>query len=98
MRRLMLSIVLVAAGLVGGLVISGWVRAEVFRAPEPPPPALGSAPDQRAASIAQPSAPLAYAGGGGPDFTRVAGQTVKGGANISSLPGVRPANSPVCNH
>ena len=102
MRRLMLSIVLVATGLVGGLVISGWVRAEVFRAAELPPPTVSgasdpSASDQRAAAVAPPSAPLAYAGGGGPDFTRVAGQTVKGVANISSLQVVRRPNSPFPN-
>jgi serine protease Do len=97
MRRLMLSILLVAAGLVGGLVISGWVRAEVSRAAEPPRPTASIASDQRAAAAAQPSAPLAYAGGGGPDFTRVAGQTVKGVANISSLQVVRRPNSPFGN-
>jgi serine protease Do len=97
MRRLMLSIGLVAAGLIGGLVISGWVRAEVFRAAEPPLPTVSIAPDQRAAAVAQPAAPLGYAGGGGPDFTRVAGQTVKGVANISSLQVVRRPNSPFGN-
>jgi serine protease Do len=96
MRRLMLSIVLVAAGLVGGLVISGWVRAEVFRA-ELPRPTESIIPDQRATAVAQPAAPLAYAGGGGPDFTRVASQTVKGVANISSLQVVRRPNSPFGN-
>jgi serine protease Do len=97
MRRLMLSIVLVATGLVGGLVISGWVRADVFRAAELPRPDVSLASDQRTATVAQPSAPLAYAGGGGPDFTRVAGQTVKGVANISSLQVVRRPNSPFGN-
>jgi serine protease Do len=97
MRRLMMSIVLVATGLVGGLVISGWVRAEVFPAAELPRPAASIASDQRAAAVAQSAAPLAYAGSGGPDFTRVAGQTVKGVANISSLQVVRRPNSPFGN-
>ena len=97
MRRLMMSIVLVATGLVGGLVISGWVRAEVFPAAELPRPAESIASDQRAAAVAQPAAPLVYAGSGGPDFTRVAGQTVKGVANISSLQVVRRPNSPFGN-
>jgi serine protease Do len=97
MRRLMMSIVLVATGLVGGLVISGWVRAEVFPATELPRPTESIASDQRAAAAAQPPAPLAYAGSGGPDFTRVAGQTVKGVANISSLQVVRRPNSPFGN-
>jgi len=96
MRRLMLSIVLVAAGLVGGLVISGWVRAaEVFRAPEAPRPAVSVPSEQRPAVVAQPAP--AYTGGGGPDFTRIAGQTVKGVANISSLQVVRRSNSPFAN-
>jgi serine protease Do len=97
MRRLMMSTVLVATGLVGGLVISGWVRAEVFPAAELPRPAASIASDQRAAAVAQSAAPLAYAGSGGPDFTRVAGQTVKGVANISSLQVVRRPNSPFGN-
>ena len=98
MRRLILSIVLVLAGLVGGLVISGWVRAaEVFRTPDSPSTTTAM-PDQRPAATAQPPAPLSYvAGGGGPDFTRVAGQTVKGVANISSLQVVRRSNSPFAN-
>jgi serine protease Do len=97
MRRLMLSIVLVATGVVGGLVISGLVRAEVFRPAELARPTESVASDQRPAAVAQPPAPLAYAGGGGPDFTRVAGQTVKGVANISSLQVVRRPNSPFGN-
>ena len=94
MRRLILSIMLVLAGLVGGLVISGWVRAaEIFHAPDAAP-----VPDQKPATVTQPPAPLSYvAGGGGPDFTRVAGQTVRGVANISSLQVVRRSNSPFTN-
>ena len=41
-------------------------------------------------------APAAFSGGG-PDFTRVAGQAVKGVANISSLQVVRTRNSPFPN-
>jgi serine protease Do len=98
MRRLILSIMLVLAGLVGGLVISGWVRAaEIFHAPDARS-ATAPMPDQKPATVAQPPAPLSYvAGGGGPDFTRVAGQTVKGVANISSLQVVRRSNSPFSN-
>jgi serine protease Do len=89
---------LVLAGLVGGLVISGWVRAaEIFHASDAAP-ITALAPDQKPAIVAQPPAPLSYvAGGGGPDFTRVAGQTVKGVANISSLQVVRRSNSPFSN-
>jgi serine protease Do len=53
------------------------------------PPAAAPAPDQR------PSAPAAMATG--VDFTRVAGQAVKGVANISSLQIVRTRNSPFGN-
>src|SRR5262245_27354959 len=99
MRRVLLSIVLVAAGFVGGLVITGFVRAaEELRAPEPsPPPAATVALEQRPAAVAPPPPAPAYAGNTGPDFTRVAGQTVKGVANISSLQVVRRQNSPFVN-
>ena len=98
MRRLLLSIVLVAAGFLGGLVVTGLVRAaEELRATEPSAPAATAAPEQRSGAAAQPAAPLSYAGNTGPDFTRVAGQTVKGVANISSLQVVRRPNSPFVN-
>jgi serine protease Do len=99
MRRVLLSIVLVAAGFVGGLVITGFVRAaEELRAPEPaPPPAATVALEQRPGAVAPPAPALNYAGNSGPDFTRVAGQTVKGVANISSLQVVRRQNSPFSN-
>jgi len=98
MRRLLLSIVLVAAGFGGGLVVTGFVRAAgELRATEPSPPAATPALEQRPGAVAQPAAPLSYAGNGGPDFTRVAGQTVRGVANISSLQVVRRPNSPFVN-
>jgi serine protease Do len=74
-RRFLLSLVLVIAGFVAGLVVTGRMRtAADSRAEAPPAP---SAPDQRTA------APPAL--GFGADFTRVAAQAVKGVANISSL-------------
>ena len=100
-RRLSLSLVLVIAGFVAGLVVTGWVRAaEMFRAAEPSRPAVEVMPAQRAAPAAAPPAPAvapAAFSGGGPDFTRVAGQAVKGVANISSLQVVRTRNSPFPN-
>jgi len=97
MRRVVLSIVLVTAGFVGGFVVTGFVRAaDELRTSEPSRPAVSPAPEQRPGPVASPAAPLAYAGGG-PDFTRVAGQTVKGVANISSLQVVRRPNSPFAN-
>jgi serine protease Do len=41
--------------------------------------------------------PAVVAGIGGPDFTKIAGQAVKGVANISSLQVVRTPNSPFAN-
>jgi Do/DeqQ family serine protease len=100
-RRLSLSLVLVIAGFVAGLVVTGWVRAaEMFRAAEPSRPAVEVMPAQRATPAAAPPAPAvapAAFSGGGPDFTRVAGQAVKGVANISSLQVVRTRNSPFPN-
>ncbi len=55
-------------------------------------PAADSAPRRPAPSSA---AAVVAVTGGGPDFTRVAGQAVKGVANISSLQVVRTPNSPV---
>jgi serine protease Do len=98
-RRVLLSFALVAAGFVGGIVATGWVRAaEIFRAAEPPRPLVEMAPAQRppapAASAAASTPAIAT---GGPDFTRVAGLAVKGVANISSLQVVRTRNAPFMN-
>ena len=90
LRRLSLSLLLIVCGFVAGLVVTGRMR---------------SAGDSRAASVARdadtpaartPPAP-SIAPAGAPDFTRVAGQSVKGVANISSLQVVRTPNSPFGN-
>src|SRR5581483_7872222 len=89
-KRLFVSSALVAAGFVGGLVLTGRMRtATESRASEvaSPPPAV-----EQAGRTAGP-APAAVSLGG-PDFTRIAGQAVRGVANISSLQVVRTANSP----
>jgi len=88
-RKILLTFVLVVAGFVAGLVVTGRMRtaadsrAETPATPEPQTPAP------------RPSAttPLA-AVGVGPDFTRIAAQAVKGVANISSLQVVRRQNTP----
>jgi Do/DeqQ family serine protease len=90
-RRLLLTFVLVFAGFVAGLVVTGRMRTASDSIAEPAPPPAPQTPAPRA--IAQSSAPLA-AVGVGPDFTRIAGQVVKGVANISSLQVVRRQNSP----
>ncbi|HXI27014.1 MAG TPA: trypsin-like peptidase domain-containing protein [Vicinamibacterales bacterium] len=95
-KRVGLSVVLVLAGFVAGLLVTGWVRAaESPRATEPAP-AAAAVPEQRPAP-APAAAPTPAYSTGGPDFTRVASQAVKGVANISSLQVVRQRNSPFSN-
>jgi serine protease Do len=89
-RRFLLSALFVVAGFTAGLVLTGRMRsasdsrAEVAQAP------AASAPRPPA----QTSPPPAV---GGPDFTRIAAQTVKGVVNISSLQVVARPNSPFAN-
>jgi serine protease Do len=100
MKRVAFSVVLLVAGFVGGMLVTGWVRAaEMLRATDPAPAASSApAPEQRTATPAAPAAaPAPVFSAGGPDFTRVAGQAVKGVANISSLQVVRSRNSPFSN-
>src|SRR5262249_41931092 len=97
-KRVGVSVVLIVAGFAAGVRMSGWVRAaETSRASEPTP--MVATADQRPApSPAAPAAaPTPAFAAGGPDFTRVASQTVKGVANISSLQVVRQRNSPFTN-
>jgi serine protease Do len=96
-RRLTLPFVFIVAGFVAGLVVTGRMRtAADSRAAEPALATTTPAPEQRsAAPVPAPAAALAVSGG--PDFTRVAGQAVKGVANISSLQVVRTRNSPFSN-
>ena len=97
-RRLGLSVVLVVAGFVGGVLVSGWVRAaESARGFESPRPVGGAAVTEQRPAPAPASAPTLAVAAGGPDFTRVASQAVKGVANISSLQVVRSRNSPFSN-
>jgi serine protease Do len=95
-RRLLVSLVLIIAGLVGGMVLTGRMRiadesrAAERQATEPPrePARRPAAPPAQAPAPVPPSV-------GGPDFTRVAGTAVKGVANISSLQVVRRQASPL---
>src|SRR2546425_5602615 len=102
-RRLGLPLFLIAAGFVAGIVATGWVRAaETFRTADAPRPAVvepaGQPPRPSPTSSAgavpfdSRTVPLAQ---GGPDFTRVAGQAVKGVANISSLQVISRRNAPL---
>jgi len=86
-------LVLVVAGFTAGLVTGRMRAAADSRAETVTTPAAPPAVEQRAAA----PAPAAAVISGGPDFTRVAGQSVKGVANISSLQVVRRSNSPFAN-
>jgi serine protease Do len=97
-RRLFLALVLIMAGFVGGLLLTARLHiaadssaddvVALPAAPAPPPAALGQA---RPVPTAGPSPTIVAVG---PDFTRVAGQAVKGVANISSLQVTKTSNSP----
>jgi serine protease Do len=99
-RRLFLAFVLLTAGFVGGLLLTARLHiaadssadeVALPAAPAPPPEASGQARPVPAAAVAAPAMPSPSVG---PDFTHVAGQAVKGVANISSLQVTRTSNSP----
>jgi len=84
-RRVLLSVLLVASGVVAGMVLTGKLRqADEVRAQSPAPTAPGPA----ARSIT---------GGALPDFSSVAERSVPAVANISSTQVVRRPNSPFAN-
>ena len=89
LRRLFLSVLLVVASFVAGMALTARTpsgsRAEAIALPEAVPAA--------AAAPAAAPAPVVVAGGM-PDFSKIAGEAVKGVANISSLQVVRTTNSP----
>ena len=97
-RKLFLAFVLITAGFIGGLLLTARLHIAADTSAEDvvalpvaanPSPA---APQPRAVPAAPAPAPAIPAVG--PDFTRVAGQAVKGVANISSLQVTRASNSP----
>jgi Do/DeqQ family serine protease len=92
-RKILLSVVLVVAGFAAGLVLTGRLRTATDSVAE------GLAPESAAQAPAGHPAPAVPVAGGapGPDFTRIAAQTVKAVANISSLQVVRRQNSPFAN-
>jgi len=90
-RKFLLTFVLVVAGFVSGLVITGRMRtAADSRADIVSPQEPQTAAPRPGVSIPPPLGAVM----GGPDFTKIAGQAVKGVANISSLQVVRRQNSP----
>src|SRR5262245_30224388 len=92
LRRLLLPVTFIVAGFVAGLVVTGRMRTAAdsqgatreIAAPQ-------AAPAERPAAPSNATAPVAA---GGPDFTRVAAQAVRGVANISSVTVVRTRQSP----
>jgi len=93
LRKLFVGTVLVIAGFAGGLVLTARLRPiSESRAEAAPAPAPEPAPVIQARGTTPAAAAVAVTGG--PDFTRIAGQAVKGVANISSLQVVRTPNSP----
>jgi Do/DeqQ family serine protease len=93
-RRLLLALVLVSAGLVAGLVLTGRMQSAEEVAAVPGTPADDPAPAALMAPAAQGAAP---SGGALPDFSDVAARAVPGVTNISSLQVVRTPNNPFFN-
>ena len=89
MRRAFLSITLVLAGCIGGLVVTDRLRGASDSRPDAPTADQATQTPARR-SMQAPAAPVVATG---PDFTRVAAQAVKGVANISSLTVVRNRSS-----
>jgi len=89
MRRLVLGLSLVLAGLAAGLVVSGRMRATTDAAAtaDQAAPSAATTPRLQRADAPAVASP-------GPDFTRVAEQTVAAVTNIASLQRVQVSNSP----
>ncbi len=88
MKRFSFALLFLTAGLIVGLVLSGRVRSEDSLG-VPPTGAAATPPAAEQRSVAVPST--------GPDFTRVAENTVHAVANISSVQVVRQRVSPFFN-
>jgi serine protease Do len=89
-RRFVLSFVLVVAGFTAGLVLTGRMRTATDSSAE-------ITVSEPAPQTRPPAATAPVGAVPGPDFTRIAAQTVKAVANISSLQVVRRQNSPFAN-
>lgn len=86
LKRLSLALVFVTAGAIAGIVLTGRMRADDVATAQPGPSVAAPADGQRTAStVVTPP---------GPDFTRVADQTIRAVANISSVQVVRQRRSP----
>ena len=85
---------LLAAGVIVGIVLSGRATDETNIIARTPATAGRAAPGAANEPAEQTAAPAATAG---PDFTRVAAQTVRAVTNISSVQVVRRSASPFQN-
>jgi Do/DeqQ family serine protease len=91
LRRTALAILLVLAGFVAGLVLTGRMRSASEGAAAQPP-RTASAPGAAAASQ-----PPAVPGQGLPDFSVVAERAVRGIVSLTAVSVVRTSNSPFAN-
>jgi Do/DeqQ family serine protease len=86
--KLSFGILFLALGLIGGILLTGRLRNDTVVIAQPGASGADAA-NQRGTAVAIPAA--------GPDFTRVAEQTVRAVANISSIQVVRRRTSPFFN-
>src|SRR5215467_16401824 len=96
-RRLFPAFVLLAAGFIGGLLLTGRLHiSNDFLAEEIKAPVDGTTRPSSGttAATAAPAPVTSGLAAPGPDFTRIAGLAVKAVANISSLQVSRTPNSP----
>ncbi len=103
-RKALFVIVIAFVSFMAGLIVTGRVRLASMPSAGPPAPAEAAAAPATAAPVvaetstdAAPAAEPATAVGGGPDFTHIAAQAVRGVVNISSLQVVRTQNTPFSN-
>jgi Do/DeqQ family serine protease len=100
-RRFLLTVFLVITGFVAGMVVTGRMRIATDSLAETSPAAAAastaSEPQRGSASTTTAAPQTVTQVSVGPDFTKIAGQAVKGVANISSLQVVRRQNSPFEN-
>jgi Do/DeqQ family serine protease len=85
-KRLSIALIFLAAGLVAGIVLAGRLHTGDVAIAQPSPDPVPAEEQRQPAPAAAATA--------GPDFTRVAQQTVGAVANISSLQVVRQRSSP----
>jgi Do/DeqQ family serine protease len=88
-KRISLALVSLIVGLVAGIVLTGRMRTDEIAIAQPGTPPASTESQRQAAPAAGPTS--------GPDFTRVAEQTIRAVANISSVQVVRQRVSPFFN-